>query len=235
MSTWQERKAEINRRALARLTKALPAIFPAIVQSRALAAALHSTDTTLGNQFVLARASVARRPARPRACGTQRPARELDVATRQSTDRVCQYRFAHRPRLTAKRRTHAAPGFAACAVSPFISSAGTLISGTRDQTSARPGIAPASSPGNSGTRRANKHRSCGVCRHAAAARPAAGFGRTPKSTIASRCIVCGANTATQRGRSCSTIGASPICKSSIAKLTSSNAPTKPAIAAKSVR
>jgi hypothetical protein len=36
MSTWQERKAEINRRALARLTKALPAIFPAIVQSRAL-------------------------------------------------------------------------------------------------------------------------------------------------------------------------------------------------------
>src|SRR5580700_12028976 len=37
MSTWQEQKAEINRRALARLTKALPAIFPAGVLSRALA------------------------------------------------------------------------------------------------------------------------------------------------------------------------------------------------------
>jgi hypothetical protein len=37
MSTWQEQTAEINRRALARLTKALPAIFPAGVLSRALA------------------------------------------------------------------------------------------------------------------------------------------------------------------------------------------------------
>jgi len=36
MSTWQEQKAEINRRALARLRKALPAIFPAGVLSRAL-------------------------------------------------------------------------------------------------------------------------------------------------------------------------------------------------------
>src|SRR6202046_4415997 len=36
MSEWQERKAEINRRALARLEKALPAVFPPAVLDRAL-------------------------------------------------------------------------------------------------------------------------------------------------------------------------------------------------------
>jgi hypothetical protein len=36
MSEWQERKAEINRRALARLEKALPAVFPSAVLRRAL-------------------------------------------------------------------------------------------------------------------------------------------------------------------------------------------------------
>ena len=37
MPTWQEQKAEINRRAVARLTRALPEIFPPAVLSRALA------------------------------------------------------------------------------------------------------------------------------------------------------------------------------------------------------
>jgi hypothetical protein len=36
MSDWQRQKAEVNRRAVARLTKALPDIFPSIVLSRAL-------------------------------------------------------------------------------------------------------------------------------------------------------------------------------------------------------
>src|SRR5947208_1818327 len=36
MSKWQDQKAEINRRALARLTKALPVIFPPGVLGRAL-------------------------------------------------------------------------------------------------------------------------------------------------------------------------------------------------------
>jgi hypothetical protein len=36
MSNWQEQKAEINRRALTRLRKALPGIFPSGVLSRAL-------------------------------------------------------------------------------------------------------------------------------------------------------------------------------------------------------
>src|SRR6201987_1348430 len=36
MSKWQEQKAEINQRALARLTKALPGIFPSGVLPRAL-------------------------------------------------------------------------------------------------------------------------------------------------------------------------------------------------------
>jgi hypothetical protein len=36
MSKWQEQKAEINRRSLARLTKALPEIFPRLILSRAL-------------------------------------------------------------------------------------------------------------------------------------------------------------------------------------------------------
>ena len=36
MSTWQDDKAAINRRSLARLTKALPVVFPAAVLSRAL-------------------------------------------------------------------------------------------------------------------------------------------------------------------------------------------------------
>jgi hypothetical protein len=36
MSNWQARKAEINRRAIARLTRALPGVFPAAVLRRAL-------------------------------------------------------------------------------------------------------------------------------------------------------------------------------------------------------
>ena len=36
MSTWQEEKAERNRRSLARLTRALPNVFPSVVLSRAL-------------------------------------------------------------------------------------------------------------------------------------------------------------------------------------------------------
>ncbi|MGA8614959.1 MAG: hypothetical protein WB760_25445, partial [Xanthobacteraceae bacterium] len=36
MSRWQDEKAERNRRAVARLTKALPAVFPSAVLSRAL-------------------------------------------------------------------------------------------------------------------------------------------------------------------------------------------------------
>jgi len=36
MSTWQDKKVEINRRALARLTRALPRIFPPAVLARAL-------------------------------------------------------------------------------------------------------------------------------------------------------------------------------------------------------
>ena len=36
MSKWEDEKAERNRRSLARLTKALPPIFPSAVLSRAL-------------------------------------------------------------------------------------------------------------------------------------------------------------------------------------------------------
>src|SRR5579863_6782283 len=36
MSTWQDQKAERNRQSVARLTKALPQIFPPFVLSRAL-------------------------------------------------------------------------------------------------------------------------------------------------------------------------------------------------------
>ena len=37
MSKWQQQRAEVNRRALARLRKALPDVFPSNVLSRALA------------------------------------------------------------------------------------------------------------------------------------------------------------------------------------------------------
>jgi hypothetical protein len=56
MSNWQAEQAERNRKSLARLTKALPAIFPPAVLARTQPP-IHTPDAAVGDRFILPRAS----------------------------------------------------------------------------------------------------------------------------------------------------------------------------------
>ena len=71
-----------NARALARLNKALPEVFPAAGAHPCARPPLHPADAAAGGRLLLARPSGARRPARPRAGGEDRRARRLDLAAR---------------------------------------------------------------------------------------------------------------------------------------------------------
>ena len=66
MSKWQEEKAERNRQSSARLTKALPPIFPSAVLSRALNRPFVPPTPRLAIDFLLARASDTRASGPPR-------------------------------------------------------------------------------------------------------------------------------------------------------------------------
>jgi hypothetical protein len=144
------------------------------------------------------------------------PARLLRVAERPaagpgglatSARADCQPHSEHRPRPIAKADIRRAQAFAVCAASRFIDSGGTLTSGTTAPTRMPPGTVPASSPGNSGMRRVTRPSFWGVCKRAAAARPADGYGRPPRLTTGSPCFGCGTNTETRHGPNYSVIGA----------------------------
>jgi hypothetical protein len=111
------------------------------------------------------------------------------------------------PRPIGSAHTPGVQDSAVCAVNRFIALAGMSICGTAASTRMRPGTAPVSWRGNSGMRRAAKPSSCGACKRGAAAKPADGYGRTPRLTTASLCFGCGTNTETRDGGSCSIIGA----------------------------
>lgn len=117
----------------------------------------------------------------------------------------------------------AAPAPAAYAGNLFFASAGTPICGREAPTGMRIGTAPAWLRGSSGTLRAVRQSCCGECKAGAARRPAKGFGKTPRSIIASRCSGSGANFAMRRGRLFWRTGDCRTFRSSIAKATRQNA------------
>ena len=216
MSKWQEEKAERNRQSLARLTKALPPIFPSAVLSRALSRPFVPPTPRLAiDSYWRAHPIRADRLARALAARSGAPS---GWSWQLGEDRKDGLPATFRtPPAPYRERAYArGPGFCCVWGNRFIASAGMSICGTPAPTRTRSGTAPAWSHGNSGMRRVARPGSCGVCRHDAAAKPAAGCGRAPRWTTASRCFGCGANTGTPHGRSCSIIGVCPTFRRSTA-------------------
>ena len=133
VSAW---RAERNRRALARLRRGLPAIFPAPRADARARALVHAPDAAAGDRSYwrahpvradrLAR--VARRP--------ERSARGLDLAARRGR-RACRRAFAVRRRRTARPNSRAARASAASAGNRSTASAGTSTCGSADPTQCR--------------------------------------------------------------------------------------------------
>jgi hypothetical protein len=189
MSRWEEEKAERSRRSLARLTKALPRIFPSAVLSRALGRPFVpptprlAIDSYWGAHLLRVIAwrvrllAAAKRPA----AGTGGSA-----TTARSG---CHPHSGRRPRLIGNAPTRWARAFAVCAGNRFIASAGMSICGTQGPTRMRSGTAHAWPHGNSGMRRVVTRDYCGTRKHGAAMKAADGCGRAPK--LSSRPAVSG--------------------------------------------
>jgi hypothetical protein len=183
MSNWQDEREKRNRQSIARLTRALPGIFPSNVLSRALS-----------HPFVppMPRLAIESYWRAHPICADRRPARSLPAAERPATGPSglatsaradCQPHSEHRPRRIVSTRTHGGRGSVACVANRFIASAGTLTFGTSAPTRMPAGTVPASSPGNSGMRRVARPSFWGVCKRAAAARPADGYGTPPGPAV----------------------------------------------------
>ena len=144
MSKWQDQRAERNRQSVARLTRALPEIFPSAVLSRALARPFVPPTPRLAiNSYWRAHPLRADRLARALARKSGAPDR-LDVAARrQPQERIAGDIPDAARALSRSANMRAARVFAACAASRFSASAGMSIYGAPVQTGMPPGTAPA--------------------------------------------------------------------------------------------
>jgi len=175
MSKWQQQRAEMNRRELARLRKALPDVFPSNVLSRALARPFIPPTPRLAiDSYWRAHPLRADRLARALAARSGQP----DGGNSATVKTECRRHSASRRHPIEKRPLRAEVDSAACADNLSINSAGISTYGVKAPTSAPPGIARASSHGSSGTRQANRRRCCDGFRHAAVAKPEVASGRT---------------------------------------------------------
>ena len=213
MSRWQDEKAERNRRAVARLTKALPAVFPSAVLSRALGRAFVPPTPRLAIDRLLARASVARRSLGAGVGSAQWSARRLDMAAgRQPQERIT----GHIPRTA--RAVPRARLFARCRLLLCVRAAGLPLwlacrsLGRRSKQKCQLALRLRDRLAVLECAQQRGESPCAACRPAAAPRAADGCGRPPRSITACRCFGCGANGAIRRGRRCSTIGACPTCR-----------------------
>lgn len=209
MSSWADEKAERNRRSIARLTRTLPAIFPAAVLHRALNRPFVPPTPRLAvDSYWRAHPVRADRLARALATRSGAPS---GWSWRLDTDRGDGLPGTFRiPPAPYRERAYAkGPGFC-CVVSRFTAFRGMWIFGMQDPTKKQAGTPPVWSRGNSGMRRTSKQHFCGDCRRAAAHRAADDSGSRPKSITASRCFRSGPNTGPRPGRSCCDIGACPI-------------------------
>ena len=207
MSKWQEEKAEKNRRSLARLTKALPRIFPSAVLSRALGRPFVPPTPRLAiDLYWGAHPLRADRLARALAARSEAPS---GWSWRLGDNRKIGLPSTFRtPPAPYRERAYAlGRAFAVCAGNRFIASAGMSICGKQGPTRMRSGTAHVWSHGNSGMRRVITRDFCGACKRGAAMKAADGCGRAPKLIIASRCFGSGANFGMRLGPSCLAIGA----------------------------
>jgi hypothetical protein len=229
MSKWQEHKSAINERALARLTRALPDVFPPAVLGRALGRPFIPPTPRLAiDSYWRAHPLRADRLARALAARSGQPDGWTWQLGKPRNGLPATFRIPPAP----YREKPFARGPAFCCVcGQPVYQFGWHACGARARTSVRAGMAPVSLPGNFGMRQASKSPCCDDCRPAAAGKRAAGCGGTRRSITACRFIACGANIAVPRGPTYSDTGACPTCKSSIATRMFSNARTKRATAA----
>ena len=163
MSGWQELRAERNRRSLGRLNKGLPAVFPRAVLTVLLVApscrrprGLRSSHTGAPIQFE----PIAWREHLPLAA--KRPLAGLGGC--EIARAAYLPRSARHPRPSVNTRTRWGRDFAACAVSRYITSAGTLTYGAAVQTKTRSGTPAAWLRGNSGMHHVVRSHFCGAYR-----------------------------------------------------------------------
>src|SRR5262249_37093591 len=152
MSNGETEKAERNRRSFARLSKALPAIFPPAVLARAVSRPFIPPTPRLAiESYWRAHPIRADRLARALAARTGSP---FGWTWRISQSRKTGLATTERRRLlTESVPTAWVLGFAAYAVNQCIGSAGIRICGTPDRIRMRYGIVLALWPGSSGMRR----------------------------------------------------------------------------------
>ena len=133
MSKWQDEKENRNRRSIARLTRALPGIFPSTVLSRALERPF--VPPTPGLQLIPTGGRIQFAlivwPARSLPAAGHHTAGPGGLAKTAKAD--CQQHSGYRRRPIANAHTLRVRVFVACAASRYIDTGGTLICGTRDE------------------------------------------------------------------------------------------------------
>ena len=144
MSKWQELKAERNRQSVARLTRALPEIFPSVVSVARARPPVRAADAAARDRsYWRAHPLRADRLARALAAESGAP----DGWTWRLGDKPQKRIAGDVPHaagaLSRSALIRAVPAFAASAGSRFIASAGMSICGTAARTKTPPGTAPA--------------------------------------------------------------------------------------------
>ena len=210
--TWQELKAERNRQSVARLTKALPQIFPPFVLSRALGRSFVPPTPRLAiDSYWRAHPLRADRLARSLAAKSGAP----DGWTWRLSDKRksgLAATFRAPPAPYRERKYALGPGFC-CVCGQSVFRFGWHV----DLWNGGP------------NKNATWHCACVIAwqfwnapsgearllRRLQARRcmsPARGCGRLPRSTTACRCFASGATIATRHGRRCWPIGACRTCR-----------------------
>ena len=207
MSEW---RSAINRKALARLARALPAIFPPGVLTHALARRFTPPMPRLAvDSYWRAHPLRADRLARALATKTGAPPGWMWRLGGGKTGGIAAQLPAFRRRSIASAAT--APSVPASAASvdnrSSTVSAGIWTRGIAAATATPPGMRLAWWPGICGRDPPIMPVCCGACSADAAPQPVHGSGNPPRSIIACRCSGCGASTATNRGRRCFRSGA----------------------------
>ena len=206
MSNWQDEKAERNRRSLARLTKALPRIFPSAVLSRALGRPFVPPTPRLAiDSYWGAHPLRADRLARALAARSGAPSGwSWRLGDNRKNGLPATFRM---PPAPFRERAYArGPGFC-CVCGQPIYRFGWHVdlwdTGTNKNAVWHSACVVA---WQFWTAPSDHARLLRRLQAGAAAKAADGCGRAPKLIIASRCFGCGANTGMHPGRRSSIIG-----------------------------
>jgi hypothetical protein len=206
MSKWLAEKAERNRPSIARLTKALPIIYPPAVLFRALARPFVPPTPRLAiDSYWGAHSFRADHLARALAARTGPP---NAWTWRLGDDRRNGLPTTFRaPPAPYRERAHTrGPGFCCVCGQPvyrFGWHVDLWHTGVNKNAVWRGACVIAWQFWNAPSSHVRRLRRLQA---SAAAKAAVGYGRTPRLTIAYRCLGCGENTETWRGRRCCIIG-----------------------------